>query len=183
MATPLRRLAGVLAAFAILMFFPTAANAGAVVDIHDSEPHATLLVSDPEDAYETGETDGHSDLPQVQEGVDTAAPVAWSYHITASCSGYAGSIRSGANFWGDATETSGSGTPVECVSGYVQGCGSATNVVGCNWGQGQRIVLSSLVSDFALLAAHEFGHNWYGHSAEGCANWGSEYEVMRPYMC
>ena len=183
MNQPIRKLAGALVALAVLMFFPTAANAGAVFDTHDAEPHATLLVSNPADVYETGETDHHSDLPQVDEGVHATAPGPWSYHITSSCSGYAGSIRAGANFWGYANETSGSGTPVECVSGYVQGCGGATNVVGCNWGQGQRIVLSSLVSDFALLAAHEFGHNWYGHSATGCANWGSKYEVMRPYMC
>ena len=183
MSRSIRRLVGASVAFAVLMFFPAAASAGATVGTDDFAPHATLLVSDPADAYQTGEADHHDNLPQVGEGAKTAAPVAWNYHITASCSGYEGAIRQGATFWGDGTETSGSGTPVECVSGYVQGCGDATNVVGCNWGQGQRIVLSSLVSDFGLLAAHEFGHNWYGHSPAGCANWASEYEVMRPTMC
>jgi hypothetical protein len=31
----------------------------------------------------------------------------------------------------------------------------------------------------ALLAAHEFGHLWYGHSGSGCASWASPTEVMR----
>ncbi|MCP9209272.1 hypothetical protein [Streptomyces cucumeris] len=33
--------------------------------------------------------------------------------------------------------------------------------------------------DFALLAAHEFGHNWYGHSGKGEGDWSSPAAVMR----
>ncbi|MCF6521652.1 hypothetical protein [Streptomyces sp. JJ36] len=120
--------------------------------------------------------------PQAPDQRGTQAQATWYYHITSSCNGLESPIRQGANFWGGGVETSSSGTPVECTGGYVQGCGGGY-VVGCNWGMGDRIMLSTLVNDFALLAAHEFGHNWYGHSANGCASWGSAYNVMKTTMC
>jgi hypothetical protein len=57
-------------------------------------------------------------------------------------------------------------------------------VVGCNYGMGQLIKLyPGAVNDAALLAAHEFGHNWYGHSFDGCASWASPEAVMATTMC
>lgn len=53
-----------------------------------------------------------------------------------------------------------------------------------DWGAGQRIALfPGGVNDDALLAAHEFGHDWYGHSGFQCAGWGSPEEVMAPSLC
>lgn len=178
----IRRLSGVVGMVVALLFaFPVSASAAEMSDAGPVSAHATKMAADPTpaDGYKTGNL---TDAPAPEKkGQGTKA--AWGYQITASCAGLEGPIRQGANFWEGATETPGSGTPVECTNTWVQGCGDATNVVGCNWGQGQRIMLSTLVSDFALLAAHEFGHNWYGHSAAGCANWASAYEVMRPTMC
>lgn len=179
----MRRLSGVVGMVVALLFaFPVSASAA---DIGDAARPAAAQSAQAgqavtSDGFPTGDLTNAAP-PDVTER-DARVP-AWSYHITASCSGYEGAIRQGANFWGSGTETSGSGTPVECTGGYITGCGSATNVVGCNWGQGQRIMLSTMVSDFGLLSAHEFGHNWYGHSDPGCANWASAYEVMRPTMC
>lgn len=171
--TLVRRLVTPLMAIALAFVFagPAAADA----------PNYTSAAAtvDPGNGFRTGDLTDAAPPPQD----DTReAKAAWSYHITSSCSGLEAGIRQGANFWGNANETPSSGTPVECTSGYVQ-CGNVSNAVGCNWGQGQRIVVSTMVSDFALLNAHEFGHNWYGHSAPGCANWASAYEVMRPTMC
>lgn len=120
---------------------------------------------------------------------DTAAPLlgwdvpwAMSYTIEASCSADAGSIRQGAAAWNQLSE--GGGTPVECRTDYITDCGGGSFVVGCNWGQGQRIALfPGGVNDDALLAAHEFGHDWYGHSSYQCAGWGSPEEVMAPAIC
>ena len=105
-----------------------------------------------------------------------------SYHLEASCEPYADAIRQGAAAWNGLTE--GGGTPVECRDDYIADCGGGTNVVGCNWGQGQRIALyMGGVNDDALLAAHEFGHDWYAHSDYQCAGWGSPAEVMAPSIC
>ncbi len=105
-----------------------------------------------------------------------------SYTITSSCQPYAAAIRQGAAAWNGLTE--GGGTPVECRNGYITDCGGSGRIVGCNWGMGQRIALyMGGVSDDALLAAHEFGHDWYGHSNYRCAGWGSPQEVMAPSMC
>ncbi|MDQ3578300.1 MAG: hypothetical protein M3443_12035 [Actinomycetota bacterium] len=38
-------------------------------------------------------------------------------------------------------------------------------------------------SDDALLTAHEFGHDWFGHSRYSCAGWSSAAHVMVPTMC
>lgn len=122
---------------------------------------------------------------------DQAAP-AWSYNIRPSCSGWQSPIRTGANYWGGASE--GGGTPVECQSSGITDCGfepikmetkdGRMMVVGCNYGQGQLIrLVPGAVNDPALLAAHEFGHNWYGHSYNGCASWASPYDVMATTMC
>lgn len=120
--------------------------------------------------------------------------LAWSYTIDPSCGGWEGSIRQGANYWGDVTE--GGGTPVQCQNSAITDCGFFAEgievtdvhgnliVVGCNYGAGQLIKLyPGAVNDAALLAAHEFGHNWYGHSFNGCASWASPTDVMATTMC
>lgn len=119
---------------------------------------------------------------------------AWSYTIESSCGGWEGPIRQGANYWGDVTE--GGGTPVRCQNSAITDCGFFADsievmdvhgnliVVGCNYGSGQLIKLyPGAVNDPALLAAHEFGHNWYGHSFNGCASWASPTDVMATTMC
>lgn len=196
MSKLIRRFAGAVFTATLVFAFPVAASAadnGAISQTVQTAPAAQSATAG--EATYAGEALGDTAPPEgfrTGDLTDAAPPsadqrpgaqVAWSYHITSSCSGYEGAIRQGANFWGDAQETPSSGTPVECTGGYVQGCGGGGNVVGCNWGMGQRIMLSTIVSDFALLSAHEFGHNWYGHSPAGCANWASAYEVMRPTMC
>jgi hypothetical protein len=109
-------------------------------------------------------------------------PNARSYHLEASCSAHASAIRQGAAAWQGLTE--GGGTPVECRNSYITDCGGGGNIVGCNWGAGQRIALfMGGVNDDALLAAHEFGHDWFGHSNFQCAGWGSPEEVMAPTIC
>lgn len=134
---------------------------------------------------------------QAEEAPAQAADVgaqAWSYHIDPSCSGWEGPIRQGANYWGDVTE--GGGTPVRCQNSAITDCGFLAEgievtdvhgnliVVGCNYGAGQLIKLfPGAVNDPALLAAHEFGHNWYGHSYDGCASWASPTDVMATTMC
>ncbi|RZS41030.1 hypothetical protein EV193_103348 [Herbihabitans rhizosphaerae] len=105
-----------------------------------------------------------------------------SYYLTSSCQQHASAIRQGAAAWQGLTE--GGGTPVECRNSYISDCGGGGRIVGCNWGQGQRIALyMGGVSDDALLAAHEFGHDWYGHSSYQCAGWSSAAHVMAPTMC
>jgi hypothetical protein len=130
---------------------------------------------------------------EAQEDTAVAAP-AWSYTIDASCGGWEGVIRQGANYWGGASE--GGGTPVRCQNSAITDCGFFAEgievtdvhgnliVVGCNYGMGQLIKLfPGAVNDPALLAAHEFGHNWYGHSYNGCASWASPTDVMATTMC
>lgn len=108
-------------------------------------------------------------------------PNARSYTITASCSQWASQIRQGAAAWNNLTE--GGGTPVSCVPDYITDCGGGT-VIGCNYGSGQRITLvAARVGDVALLAAHEFGHDWFGHSGTGCADWSSADAIMRTSIC
>ncbi|MFD3920912.1 hypothetical protein [Streptomyces sp. NPDC058595] len=189
MLSSIRRIAGASAVAAALLFaLPTSANAVENSDIArpaamtQSAEAAVAADATPAPRFKTGDAGNLSDLPTVNADERAVRVPAWSYHITSSCSGREGAIRQGANYWGSATETASSGTPVSCVGGYVQGCGGS-NVVGCNWGAGQRIELSTMVGDFALLAAHEFGHNWYGHSGTGCASWASQADVMRTTMC
>ncbi|WP_407559980.1 hypothetical protein [Streptomyces sp. 184] len=111
-------------------------------------------------------------------------PTDRAYHLTSSCSGAAGVIGQGAAAWANLNQTSGSDTPVECRNSYISDCGGGGNIVGCNWGQGQRIALFlGGVNDDALLAAHEFGHDWYGHSSYQCAGWSSPSHVMAPSIC
>lgn len=111
-----------------------------------------------------------------------ATPNRRSYFITSSCQQHASAIRRGAAAWSGLTE--GGGTPVECRNSYITDCGGGSRVVGCNWGRGQRIALfMGGVNDDALLAAHEFGHDWFGHSGFRCAGWGSPQEVMAPSIC
>jgi hypothetical protein len=129
---------------------------------------------------------------KVEKVAEKAAP-AWSYTIRPSCSGWTSPIRTGANYWGGASE--GGGTPVECQNSAITDCGffeamemvtqdGLMIVVGCNYGMGQLIKLfPGAVNDPALLAAHEFGHNWYGHSFNGCASWASPSDVMATTMC
>lgn len=140
------------------------------------------------DVTEAATATHHETGVQAQE----SAPMAWSYTIMPSCGGWEGVIRTGANYWGDVTE--GGGTPVECQNSAITDCGfepievldehGRLMVVGCNYGMGQLIKLyPGAVNDPALLAAHEFGHNWYGHSYEGCASWASPTDVMATTMC
>ncbi|WBQ03403.1 hypothetical protein [Kribbella sp. CA-293567] len=111
-----------------------------------------------------------------------STPTARSYYLTSSCRPWASAIRSGAAAWSRLSE--GGGTPVSCQNTFISGCGG-TRVVGCNWGQGQRISLYlGYTRDPALLAAHEFGHNWYGHSTRyRCSGWSSPDHVMGPNTC
>lgn len=105
-----------------------------------------------------------------------------SYYLLASCQPHAAAIAQGAAAW-RGLDRSG-GTPVECRNSYITDCGGGGRIVGCNWGRGQRIALfMGGVRDDALLAAHEFGHDWYGHSSYRCAGWGSPQEVMAPSIC
>jgi hypothetical protein len=109
-------------------------------------------------------------------------PTDRSYYLESSCSQYSGIIAQGAAAWNNLDQSG--GTPVECRSSYITDCGGGGNIVGCNWGSGQRIALfMGGVNDKALLAAHEFGHDWYGHSSYQCAGWGSPAEVMSPTIC
>lgn len=111
-----------------------------------------------------------------------SVPSRRSYYLQPSCQPYAAAIRRGAAAWAGMTE--GSGTPVECRNTYINDCNGSARIVGCNWGQGQRIALyMGGVRDGALLAAHEFGHDWYGHSGYRCATWNSPQEAMAPTMC
>ncbi|MFC0111027.1 hypothetical protein [Kibdelosporangium aridum] len=143
---------------------------------HDeNEAHATTAV----------EVEASSLPKALADDVEIQAwpvPTRRSYYITASCSQHASAIRRGAAAWQGLTE--GGGTPVECRNSYITDCGGGGRIVGCNWGRGQRIALyMGGVGDDALLAAHEFGHNWYGHSTYRCAGWGSPQEVMAPSIC
>ncbi|WUI01358.1 hypothetical protein OHR68_05905 [Spirillospora sp. NBC_00431] len=105
-----------------------------------------------------------------------------SYYLQASCQAYASVIAQGAAAWRGLDQSG--GTPVECRNTYISDCGGGGRIVGCNWGRGQRIALyMGGVRDQRLLAAHEFGHDWYGHSSYRCAGWGSAQEVMAPSMC
>lgn len=84
------------------------------------------------------------------------------YHITSSCNGSESAVLKGARYWGadSLRRSESSGTPVECTNSEFK-CGDVT-AVGCNWGRGERILLYlGGVKDQALLAAHEFGHDWY----------------------
>jgi hypothetical protein len=137
------------------------------------EPHATTVAD-----IKTAKQQGDTTAPLL--GWDV--PWAMSYHLEASCAPYADVIRQGAAAWNQLGE--GGGTPVECRNDYITDCGGGAFVVGCNWGAGQRIALfPGGVNDDALLAAHEFGHDWYGHSGFQCAGWGSPAEVMAPSIC
>ncbi|MGA4844042.1 hypothetical protein [Streptomyces sp. G45] len=107
-----------------------------------------------------------------------------AYYLTASCRQYAAVIARGAAAWANLNETSNSDTPVECRNTYITDCGGGGRIVGCNWGRGQRIALyMGGVGDQALLAAHEFGHDWYGHSGYQCAGWTNPQHVMAPSIC
>lgn len=171
---------GVLLAAMFVLAFPFAAHAA---EGGDATGPATAATSATADGHLlAGDQGGQGATAVPSKDKTVTVQLAWYYHISSSCSGYENAIVSGADYWGGGVLTASSGTPVSCTSGYVAGCG-VSNAVGCNWNQGGRIELSTMVSDFALLSAHEFGHNWYGHSAEGCANWNSAYDVMKTMMC
>ena len=165
---------GVLLAAMVLLAFPFAA--------HAAEPGDATAPATADVHVLAGDQVGNGATAVPSKAKQVTVQLAWYYNISSSCSGYENAIVSGANYWGGGVRTASSGTPVSCTSGYVQGCG-VSNAVGCNWNQGGRIELSTMVNDFALLSAHEFGHNWYGHSASGCANWNSAYDVMKTMMC
>lgn len=128
------------------------------------------------------ELEGAADTTKDVTPAAWPVPSARSFYLEPSCEPHAAAIRAGAAAWQGLTE--GGGTPVECRDSYISDCGGGGNIVGCNWGQGQRIALyMGGVNDDALLAAHEFGHDWYGHSGFQCAGWGSPDEVMSPTIC
>ncbi|MEV8371551.1 hypothetical protein AB0P21_02390 [Kribbella sp. NPDC056861] len=109
-------------------------------------------------------------------------PNARQYYLEASCNQWAGEIRQGAAAWNQLSE--GGGTPVGCQTSYITDCGGTGAIIGCNYGAGGRITLvPTATGQVALLAAHEFGHDWYGHSGDGCANWNSPADVMRTTIC
>ncbi|WP_405057789.1 hypothetical protein OG474_34355 [Kribbella sp. NBC_01505] len=140
-----------------------------------SAPHGTTVVDTPSDLK------GKAKVLAPPPG-GWSVPSQRNYTITSSCQPYAAAIRQGAAAWAGLRE--GGGTPVECRNGYITDCGGGSNVVGCNWGSGQRIALyMGGVNDDALLAAHEFGHDWYGHSTVRCAAWDSPTTVMSPTIC
>lgn len=129
-----------------------------------------------------------AELTAEGQGLLAPPPGGWntpsqrSYYLLPSCDRYASAIQRGASAWNGLSR--GGGTPVECRNSYISDCGQGGRIVGCNWGRGQRIALyMGGVSDDALLAAHEFGHDWYGHSRYRCAGWSSPAEVMAPSMC
>ncbi|TXL84510.1 hypothetical protein [Streptomyces sp. IB2014 016-6] len=177
------KVAGVVAlVFALTAIYPLTASAsegGAAkspVDVQAERVPASAVK-----AQEAGNgrlVDGVSPNRTKLDGTKAAA---WGYQIMPSCVNLAGLIRQGASYWQGATETPGSGKPVECTNSLIDCFG--VSAVGCNFGPGRIIMLSTQVSDFALLAAHEFGHEWHPHSAAGCMNWASAYEVMRPTIC
>lgn len=151
-----------------------ASAAGSVETRHESvEAHATSavdLVGMPTVA------------PAPPQALAWPVPTRRSYYLTSSCQQHASAIRQGAAAWQGLTE--GGGTPVECRNSYITDCGGGGRIVGCNWGRGQRIALyMGGVGDDALLAAHEFGHDWYGHSSYQCAGWSSPAHVMAPSIC
>lgn len=132
----------------------------------------------------------NADSVRVVPGKATAVPklLGWDvpsarqYYLTASCSQWAGDIRTGAAAWNQLSE--GGGTPVSCQTTYITDCGATGAIIGCNYNAGERITLDPPgTGQVALLAAHEFGHDWYGHSDAGCANWNSPFDVMRPTIC
>ncbi|RJQ68554.1 hypothetical protein D5S17_31905 [Pseudonocardiaceae bacterium YIM PH 21723] len=105
-----------------------------------------------------------------------------TYTITSSCQSYASEIRQAAGTWTNLTEAPG-GTPVSCVPAIFQ-CGSVKTAVGCNNDSGGSITLAmDPVLDPVLLAAHEFGHDWYDHVGAGRMAMGSVESVMRPNYC
>jgi hypothetical protein len=119
-------------------------------------------------------------LPPKITGWDV--PTARSYYLTASCNQWAGDIRQGATAWNQLSE--GGGTPVSCQTTYITDCGATGAIIGCNYNSGERITLvPTATGQVALLAAHEFGHDWYGHSGDGCASWNSPADVMRTTIC
>ncbi|MBE1470124.1 hypothetical protein [Kibdelosporangium phytohabitans] len=151
------------------------------LDSHDHSagaPHATSVQE-----VEAGQLPATPAALPGEAGIQAwPVPTRRSYYITSSCQQHAAAIRRGAAAWQGLTE--GGGTPVECRNSYISDCGAGGRIVGCNWGQGQRIALyMGGVGDDALLAAHEFGHDWYGHSSYRCAGWGSPSEVMAPSIC
>jgi hypothetical protein len=133
----------------------------------------------------------HADGVRVVPGKGAATPakiLGWDvpnarqFYLTESCNQWAGDIRTGAAAWNQLSE--GGGTPVSCQTTYITDCGATGAIIGCNYNAGERITLDPAgTGQVALLAAHEFGHDWYGHSADGCANWNSPEDVMRPTIC
>ncbi|MGD9486282.1 hypothetical protein WDH52_24100 [Streptomyces sp. TRM70308] len=175
MRTPLRALLGATTAIALGAALPLTAQAA------EAGPPPTSVAASASASANASPADVTPNPSHAAAGVRFPQS-AWSYHITSSCSGHEDEIRRGAEYWGYAVETAFQGTRVDCVSGYVPDCNGPRDV-GCNWNSGERIAVSTQVNDLALLAAHEFGHNWNGHTAQGCATWKSPYDVMKTWTC
>lgn len=152
-----------------------AANAAPAPD----QPVAVQAAPDPQ-GVKVVPGNGKQVVPPKTMGWDV--PTARQYYLDASCNQWAGEIRQGATAWNQLSE--GGGTPVSCQTTYITDCGATGAIIGCNYGAGQRITLvPTATGQVALLAAHEFGHDWYGHSGDGCASWNSPTDVMRTTIC
>ncbi|MEI5101807.1 hypothetical protein RB200_28960 [Streptomyces sp. PmtG] len=189
----------------LLRFLVTAAAAlsialvgpGAQATPSPQEHPAAPAVTAPHDTASQDAAEGHGITAEQLQGLAAAGqqameppPGGWpvpsdrSYYLTASCGQHAAAIARGAAAWANLDRTQGSGTPVECRNSYITDCGGGGRIVGCNWGRGQRIALfMGGVGDQALLAAHEFGHDWYNHSSYRCAGWTNAQHVMAPSIC
>ncbi|MFE2116928.1 hypothetical protein ACFXAY_26445 [Streptomyces microflavus] len=157
---------------------------------------SALALSSPAIALTAGKgtTQGSSVSPESGTPVKTAgtstaathldgffSTATYTYRIGSSCKGYEDEIREGAAYWtGKFDEsTDSSATPVNCRTDLFA-CGNLKKANGCNENHGGRITLSTRTFDFALLAAHEFGHNMYKHSNHKCRSWASDAAVMAP---
>lgn len=151
------------------------------------------LVGDPALLLRTGKGQAEAAIASSRSGaaIESATeampwptPSKKSYHITSSCNAYQAAIRKGAAAWKNLTE--GGGTPIECTNSTIQGCGGqpGQEIVGCNWSGGEKITLwMSNVRDGAMLAAHELGHDWFGHTGNGCHTWSSAESMMQASTC
>ncbi|MFB6654166.1 hypothetical protein ACFCZ4_32435 [Streptomyces microflavus] len=124
-------------------------------------------------------TAGTSTAAAPLDGIFSTAT--YTYRISSSCKGHEDEIREGAAYWADKFDesTDSSATPVNCRTDLFT-CGKLKKANGCNENHGGRITLSTQTFDFALLAAHEFGHNMYKHSNHKCRSWASDAAVMAP---
>ncbi|MFD8493742.1 hypothetical protein [Amycolatopsis sp. NPDC059657] len=170
-----------------MTFMGTPSQTGVALDGGAASAANPELKGDPAQLLRSRTGQAESMMAPKPSSVDGTEAMPWntpskkSYTITSSCNSYKDAIRKGAAAWKNLTE--GGGTPVECTNSNIQGCGGGV-VVGCNQSGGVKIILwMSNVRDKALLAAHEFGHDWFGHTGNGCHTWSSAESVMQATTC